>query len=148
MFDFFCCVNGSVNNLISKYSILEKMALLRVHQYSRSGHPTGEKFLADFREILERRDLPFRCDKHTEALGNCGPYAIMQQLHRPELQSTLSEEIKILSQNCHTLRSSIVDFIRNMRPSSEYFGIVHEARFNHTLAGKKIQFIVGTKNWK
>ena len=124
------------------------MALLRGNQYSRFGGPSGQRFLADSREILERRNLPFRCDKPTEADGNCGPYAIMQQLHRPELQSTLSEEIKILSQNCHTLRTSIVDFIRNLRPTSEYFGTLAEIRTQHNLTWKQITVIAGKKNWK
>ena len=51
---------------------------------------SGEGYLADVTAILEHRKLPFRCDTPTEALGNCFPYAIMQQLRRPEVRSTLS----------------------------------------------------------
>ena len=82
--------------------------------------------------MLQNRNLAFICDAPTEALGNCFPYAIMQQLHRPEIQSTLSEELKLLSQNYHYLRKAIVKFVKDISPDSEYFALIDQARANYT----------------
>ena len=75
------------------------MAFALGNQYSKNGHDTGRQYLSEFRELLYNRQLDskLKCDKPTQALGNCGPYGLMQQLNRPNVLQSLSEEIKILS---------------------------------------------------
>ena len=113
---------------------MDELFLLRRHQYSRAGHPSGNGYLADVAKLLERRGLQFQCDKPTESLGNCFPYSIMQQLHRPDVRITLSEDMKDVSQNYLDLRVSIVNFVRKnlIDPTSEYYGRVNEAGVEYT----------------
>ena len=107
------------------------------HQYSPTGHNSGRAYLSDVREVLKARkvDQRLRCDQPTEALGNCFPYAIMQQLNRAEVKSSLSDEMVILSQNYHTLRTSLVDFLKNIGPSSGCYWSVMESKENFRLSG-------------
>lgn len=93
-----------------------------------NGMQTILRYFYDVRKLIRERNLPFRCDAPTEALGNCFPYAIMQQLHRPEVWMSLTEDIKLVSQNCHLLRQGIVDFVQNISPISDYFELVNESR--------------------
>ena len=97
------------------------------HEYSENGHVSGIPYLADVAKILKHRDLSFRSDAPSEARGNCFPYAIAQQLHRPEIRATLSQDMIVLSQNYHALRLSIVGFVRDISPLSEYYVPIHEA---------------------
>ena len=90
--------------------------------------------LADVAGILERRRLPFRCDAPAEDLGNCFPYALMQQLRRPKVRSTLSAELAIFSENCHALRIAVVEFVQNINPLSDYFKPIHQAILEYSFA--------------
>ena len=94
----------------------------------------GECFLADVAGILKHRRLSFHCDAPTEDLGNCFPYAIMQQLRRPEVRSELSAELTIFSENCHALRIAVVEFVRNISPLSEYFKPIHQSILGYRFA--------------
>ena len=94
--------------------------------YSESGHQSGVRYLSDISKLLIKRKLAFVCDKPTEAYGNCFPFSIMQQLHRPEIRCTLSEEIRVLSENYYDLRQAVVQFITNMGPISDYYDLRSE----------------------
>ena len=96
--------------------------------YSKNGHPTGICFLDRVTNLLNVRNLSFSCDKPTEALGNCFCYAIAQQLHREEVRSSLSDEMKSLSSNVFQLRQCIINFVKNITPQSEYFQLIDEGR--------------------
>ena len=87
------------------------------------GHQDPPK-LPHFHISAPRRETPsssrytpsstnIRCDAPTEALGNCFPYAVMQQLHREEIRSTLTDEMKVLSLDCQSLREGIVQFVQD-----------------------------------
>ena len=104
------------------------------NKYSENGDPSGVRYLGDVRNIISERMLAFRCDQPTEAMGNCFPYAVMQQLHRPQIRSTLSEEMKHLSENCHDLRTSIVQFVKRITPTSQYYPLINESRNQWILA--------------
>ena len=97
------------------------------HVYSENGHVSGIRYLADVAKILECRGLRFRPDAPSEAMGNCFPYSVAQQLHRPEIRATLSQDMIVLSKNYHALRLSIVGFVRDISPLSEYYMPIHEA---------------------
>ena len=97
---------------------------LENHRYSESGNRSGARYLADVRALIASQGLPFQCDQPTEALGNCFPYAIVQQLHRPEVRATLSPDLTMISENYHHLRSAVPDFVTNISPASEYFDLV------------------------
>ena len=71
--------------------------LFSAFRYSFVGHLSGISFLPAVTRLLRERNLPFNCDAPTEAKGNCFPYAVMQQLHRPAVRSTLSNEVKGLN---------------------------------------------------
>ena len=103
------------------------------HGYQPAGHPSGIRFLLNVRQMISQQNLPFRCDAPTEALGNCFPYAVMQQLHRPEVWTSLTEEMKTVSQNCHLLRQSIVQFVKNIFPTSQYFQLINDSRDNYIM---------------
>ena len=45
----------------------------------------------------------------------------MQQLHRPDIYCTLTNEMKSLCENYHTLRIAIIEFVKNIDISSQYF---------------------------
>ena len=84
--------------------------------------------------LLKRRQLEFVPDKPTEALGNCFPYAIVQQLHRPEIMSTLPERMVILSEDCQVFRAAVTDFVRNLNSSSKYYEYAQDARRSYSAA--------------
>ena len=107
---------------------LREKGLSRSNCYDILGHPTGKRYLRDVQDLLKRRKLNLRCDAPTEALGNCFPYAVMQQLHREEIRSTLTDEMKVLSLDCQSLREGIVQFVRNITPESEYFALIDACR--------------------
>ena len=107
---------------------LREQGLSRSNCYDVLGHPTGKRYLRDVQDLLKHRKLNLRCDAPTEALGNCFPYAVMQQLHREEIRSTLTDEMKVLSMDCQSLREGIVQFVRNITPESEYFTLIDESR--------------------
>ena len=91
------------------------------HHYSESGHLTGKNWIVRVEGILTKRKLPFVVDAPSEALGNCLPYSVMQQLHRPNVWVTLQDDLKSSSQSCHDLRLALVNFVANITPSSEFF---------------------------
>ena len=64
---------------------------------------------------------------------HCFPYAVMQQMHRPQIRSTLSDEMKVLSENYYNLRKAIVEFVKNPIPTSEYYELIDEARTSYAL---------------
>ena len=103
--------------------------------YSKSGHESGKGYLPEVEQLLKDHNRAFRCDAPTEAKGNCFPNAIMQQLHRPEIRSTLSDETKLLSENDHHLRTAIIQFIRATlsNPQSPYYNLFDEARNTYTI---------------
>ena len=92
------------------------------------------RFFFDVLNMISQKNLPFRCDAPTEALGNCFPYAVMQQLHRPEVWTSLTEEVNMVSQNCHLLRQGIVEFVKNIFPTSQYFELIDESRTIYMMA--------------
>ena len=102
-------------------------------KYSFLGHLSGISYLPTVTKFLEKRKLPFYCDRPTEALGNCFPYAVMQQLHRPEIRETLSDEMKVLSQNYYNLRKAIIEFVKNTNSTSEYYELIDEARDEYAI---------------
>ena len=58
----------------------------------------------------------------------------MQNMHRREIYSTLSDEMKELCENYHDLRVAIVEFVEKVTPNSEYFQLIDESRtaYAHT----------------
>ena len=98
--------------------------------YNPMGNQTGRRFLARVQKLLQDRNLSlvYQLDAPTESLGNCFPYALMQQLHREEVYSTLSEEMKQLCENYHDLRVAIAHFVETINQDSEYFEIIDEGR--------------------
>ena len=78
--------------------------------------------------LISSRNLAFCCDAPTEAKGNCFPYAVMQQLHRPAVRSTLSNELKVLCEDYYNLRKAIVQFVKNTGPTDEYYELIVAAR--------------------
>ena len=94
--------------------------------YSKSGHSSGVGFIQQVTNLINERNLAFVCYKPTEALKNCFCYAIAQQLHREEVSSILSEEVKSLFNNVFNLRQAIVNFVKNITPESEYFQVIDE----------------------
>ena len=111
---------------------------LRGHEYSENGHVSDIPYLAYVGKILKRRGLSFRPDAPTEAMGNCFPYSIAQQLLRLEIRATLSQDMIVLSQNYHALRLAIVAFVRDISPLSEYYVPIHEAIRDYCLVAKRI----------
>ena len=57
----------------------------------------------------------------------------MQQLHRTDIYCTLSEEMKILCENYHQLRLAIIEFVKNIDTSSQYFTPIDEGRTQNSL---------------
>ena len=52
----------------------------------------------------------------------------MQQLHRREIRSALSDEMKGLCEDYYDLRSAIVNFVRSTAPTNEYYNLIAAAR--------------------
>ena len=102
--------------------------LFSAFRYSFVGHLSGISFLPAVTRLLRERNLAFNCDAPTEAKGNCFPYAVMQQLHRPAVRSTLSNEVKVLCEAYYNLRKAIVGFVRNTAPGDEYYELIVAAR--------------------
>ena len=92
------------------------------HRFDTAGHPSGRGFLSRVEKLLRDRKLndSYRLDTPTESKGNCYTYALMQNLHRREIYTTLSDEMKELCENYHDLRVAIVEFVENVTPYSEY----------------------------
>ena len=112
----------------------------RLHKdntYSKYGHHSGLLYLPAVKKLLIDRNLRFVCDQPTEAFGNCFPYSIMQQLNRAEILRTLSDNIRMLSENYYDLRKAIVQFVTNIAPTSEYYGLIDESRvaYNDAVGG-------------
>ena len=57
----------------------------------------------------------------------------MQQLHRPDIYCTLTNEMKSLSENYHTLRIAIIELVKNIDNSSQYFTPIDEGRTQNAL---------------
>merc|ERR1711994_310168 len=95
--------------------------LFSAFRYSFVGHLSGIPFLPSVTRLLRERNLAFNCDEPTEAKGNCFHYAVMQQLHRPAVRSTLSNEVKVLCEDYYNLRKAIVGFVRNTAPGDGYY---------------------------
>ena len=103
--------------------------LFSAFRYSFVSHLSGISFLPAVTRLLRQRNLPFNCDAPTEAKGNCFPYAVMQQLHRPAVRSTLSNEVKVLCEDYYNLRKAIVGFVKNKAPADEYYELVTKRHF-------------------
>ena len=73
------------------------------------------------------------CDAPTEACGNCWPYSIVQQAHRPEIWSTLPDDIKPYCNNSSLLRQAIVRFVKEISPESDYFDLIDDCRTQYTI---------------
>ena len=121
--------------------------ILDTATYSLIGHPSGITFLPAVKQLLREKDLAFRCDEPTEALGNCFPYAIMQQLHRPEIQATLFHDMRMLSENYDNLRKSVVGFVKNINPTSEYFYLIDVSRTEYALTRDAMNTLEGAMNF-
>ena len=104
---------------------------VQAYTFNKNGHHSGNRYLPAVNKMLKNCNIPFRCDAPTEAYGNCFTYAVMQQLHRPEIHPTLSDEMKLLSENYHYLRTAIVRFVKDITPESEYFTLIDAARTNY-----------------
>ena len=104
-------------------SKMKKVSDVRDFTYSPNGHVSGKRFLPDVKSLLIANELPFVCDAPTEALGNCFLYALMQQLNRSNVHSSLSEEMKILSQNYFELPRTLGEGVLRRRgdPKKEGF---------------------------
>ena len=100
------------------------------HKFDEMGHKSGLGFLKKVQELFRKRNQAqsYRCDSPTESKGNCYPYSLMQQLHLPEIYSTLSEEIRSVCENYHDLRVAIVSFVKDIDTNSQYFSLVDESR--------------------
>ena len=87
------------------------------HNFNSLGYQSGLGFLKKVKELLCKRNLDklYQCDSPTESKGNCYPCSLMQQLHRPDIYCTLTNEMKSLCENCHTLRWFFVLSIGNFR---------------------------------
>ena len=110
--------------------------------YQPLGHASGILHLAAVNELLRSlrcRNIALSLDSPTEGLGNCFVYGLMQQLHRPEIRSTLSESLKIISRNHDFLRKAIVQFVRETlyNQESEYYAFFDASRTNYVLSGTK-----------
>ena len=106
------------------------------HRFDTAGHPSGKGFLSRVEKLLRDRNLndSYRLDTPTESKGNCYTYALMQNMHRREIYVTLSDEMKELCENYYVLRVTIVEFVKNATPNSEYFELIGESRtaYAHT----------------
>ena len=97
-------------------------------RYPFVGHLSGISFLPAITLLLRERNLAFCCDTPTEAKGNCFPNAVMQQLHRPAVRSTLSNEVKVMCEDYYNLRKAIVGFVNNATLEDEYYELIAAAR--------------------
>ena len=136
IFSFVKVINAVTNCI--RYKILGfngKMAVAsigRLHcqeqEFSTTGHPSGKRFLGRINGFLRRRGIGLQCDVATEARGNCWVYAVMQQLHRPDVATGLCEDMVRLSQNSFDLRMGIVNFVKTIDEKSEYYAVMTAAR--------------------
>ena len=111
----------------------KESGVYRNRTFNKMGHGTGRTYLESIQQLLHNRnqDTLYRLDAPTESKGNCYPYALMQGLHRPEIYTTLSDEMKELCENYHDLRVAIVEFVKYITPASEYFTIIDDSRANY-----------------
>ena len=105
------------------------------HKYNAMGHNSGLGFIKKVEELLRNRkqDLLYRCDSPTESKGNCFPFALIQQLHLPYIYCTLTDYMKSLCENYHDLRVAIIEFVKNIDTSSQYFTAIDEGRTQSAL---------------
>ena len=103
--------------------------------FNALGHKTGKGHIKNIQKLLRNRnqDHSYKCDSPSESLGNCFPYSLMQQLYRTDIYCTLSEEMKILCENYHQLRLAIIEFVKNIDTSSQYFTPIDEGRYRIVL---------------
>ena len=68
-------------------------------------------------KAVRRLKLPLRCDNLTEALGDCFPLSVLQQLNRPEIFKDLSSTLKkiVYNKNQSKLRQEISNFMVTSR---------------------------------
>ena len=79
---------------------------------------SSEQRLADeIMKAVRRLKLPLRCDNLTEALGDCFPLSVLQQLNRPEIFKELSTSLKkiVFNKNQSKLRQEISNFMVTSR---------------------------------
>ena len=105
------------------------------HEFNELGYKSGVGFLKKVEELLRKRnqDKSYKCDSPTESKGNCYPCSLVQQLHRPDIYCTLTDEMKSLCENFHALRVAIVEFVKNVDTSSQYFTPIDEGRTQNAL---------------
>ena len=105
------------------------------HKENAMGHKSGLGFIKKVEELLRKRnqDQQYRCDSPTESKGNCYPFALAQQLPQPYIYCTLTDYMKSLCENYHNLRVAIVEFVKNIDISSQYFTPIDEGRTQNAL---------------
>ena len=74
----------------------KEASVYRSHTFHKMGHGSVRNYLKRMQQLLDIRNQAnlFRLDAPTESLGNCYPYALMQNLHKPEIYANLTNELK------------------------------------------------------